>query len=54
MKYQSVKDEINNNFYLVIWSLNIKVVDFVIKELNIKINEFFRGCFRNSCSFFKK
>ena len=39
IQYQSVKDLLNFNFYNVIWSLNIQLVDFVIKELKININE---------------
>ena len=44
MKYQSVKDCLYNNFFLVIKSLNISLVDFVIKELNIDLNGVFKGC----------
>ena len=43
MKYQPVKDYFNHNFDYVIESLNIPLVDFVIKEFDIKINELFDG-----------
>ena len=46
INYQTVKDELNNNnFDLVVESLNIPLVNFVIKELNITdiINELFHG-----------
>ena len=43
IQFQSVKDFIKDNFYFVIISLNIQLVDFVIKDLKININRLFNG-----------
>ena len=38
-----VKHVLKEYFYLFVYSLNIQLVDFVIKELKLDINELFRG-----------
>ena len=43
IKYRSSKDYLRDSFNNVIWSLNISLVDFVIKEFDININDLFRG-----------
>ena len=41
--YFRALNDLKNNFYDVICSLNIELVDFVIDELNIDINVLFSG-----------
>ena len=43
IKYPIVKNYLKDNFYKVIVSLNVNLVAFVIKELNIDINVLFGG-----------
>ena len=41
LEFQRAKDWLNNNFNFVLRSLNIKLVDFLIEKLEIKINGLF-------------
>ena len=43
VEYSSAKNQLKHNFYVVIYSLNIQLLDFVIKELNLDVIELFGG-----------
>ena len=41
IEYPKPKKALNSNFYYVMFTMNIPVVDFVIKEFDIKVNDLF-------------